>query len=136
MIQLALRSSIQADPPFGSAEVGQDRRQGDRRDHQLEAGQEDADPDDGEQHVRRAAVHAGECSLAGASRPGRCRRAPASGGPVEDDPVEPAVDRHPPVAADEVSVGGANGARDDHGHAVAPLLRRAGARPVGSEAAS
>ena len=49
--------------PGGAAvrvgQVGQDRRQRDRGDHELEAGQEDADPDDGEEHVRRAAVHAG-----------------------------------------------------------------------------
>ena len=31
-------------------QVGQDRRQRDRGDHELEAGQEDPDPDDGEQH--------------------------------------------------------------------------------------
>ena len=70
MIQLALRSSIQAVPPFGAAEVGQDRRQRHRRDHQLEPGQEDTDPDDGEQHVRRAAVHAPSVGGRRRSRPG------------------------------------------------------------------
>ena len=94
----ALRSSTQADPPFGSAEVGQDRRQRDGGDHQLEPGQEDAGPDDGEQHERRTAVHPGECSggrrrargragrAAVVARPGRGRqrttrgRGPQSGG--------------------------------------------------------
>ena len=61
MIQLALRSSIQAECPSRVGEVGEDRRQGDRRDHQLEPGQEHADPDDGEQHERRTAVHRREC---------------------------------------------------------------------------
>ena len=70
MIQLALRSSIQAEPPFGVGQVGQDRRQRDRRDHELQAGQEHARPDDGEQHERRAAVHAAECSGGGRGRPG------------------------------------------------------------------
>ena len=46
----------------GIREVGQDRRERDGRDHQLQPGQEDADPDDGEQHERRAAGHAPECS--------------------------------------------------------------------------
>ena len=42
MIQLALRSSIQAELAGRVDEAGQDRRQGDRRDHQLQAGQEHA----------------------------------------------------------------------------------------------
>ena len=44
MIQLALRSSIQAEPPVGIGQVGQDRRQGDGRDQELQPGQEDARP--------------------------------------------------------------------------------------------
>ena len=40
-------------------QVGQDRWQGDRRDDELEAGQEDTRPDDGEQHEPRAAVMLG-----------------------------------------------------------------------------
>ena len=113
--------------PGGAAvrirQVGQDRRQGDRGDHELEAGQEDADPDDGEEHVRRAAVHAGECSLAGvepACAVSLARRRQAV--PSRTSPLEPAIDRRPAVAADEVSVGSSDGARHDDGHAVAPVL--------------
>ena len=42
-------------------EIGQDRGQRDGRDHELEAGQEHARPDDGEQHIRRSASHEPEC---------------------------------------------------------------------------
>ena len=59
MIQLALRSSIQAELPLASARSGQDRRQRDGRDHELEPGEEHAGPEHGKQHDRRAAVHAG-----------------------------------------------------------------------------
>ena len=58
MIQLALRSSIQAESRW-VGEVGQDRRQRDRRDHQLEPGQEHAGPEDGQEHDRRASVIGG-----------------------------------------------------------------------------
>ena len=60
MIQVALRSSIQAEPPR-IGQVVEDRRQRDRRDHQLQAGQEHAGPEHGEQHERGAAVHGREC---------------------------------------------------------------------------
>ena len=56
MIQLALRSSAHADP-VAVGEIGEDRRQGDGRDHQLEAGQEHAGPEDGEQHERGPRGH-------------------------------------------------------------------------------
>ena len=55
----------QLDPGGAAArvgEVGEDRRQGDGRDHQLEAGQEHAGPEDGEQHERGPASMARECS--------------------------------------------------------------------------
>ena len=60
MIQLALRSSTQADARSTVGEVREDLRQGDGRDHELEAGQEHAGAEDGEQHERgRAASSAG-----------------------------------------------------------------------------
>ena len=61
MIQLALRSSIQADVPFGVDEVGQDRRQRDGRDHQLEPGEEHPGPEHGEQRERRSGDPWREC---------------------------------------------------------------------------
>ena len=70
MIQLALRSSTQADVPSGVDEVGQDRRQRDGRDHQLEPGQEHARPEHGEQHERRTAIHGGSV-VAGRGIPGQ-----------------------------------------------------------------
>ena len=110
MIQLALRSSIHADPLVRIGQVGQDRRQRDRGDHELEAGQEDADPDDGEEHVRRAAVHVGECSLAGvglspglptdtAVRPLAAGGATAGGGATTSEIVEGAAAATPIAAA-------------------------------------
>ncbi len=44
-------------PAVRAAEVLQDRREGDRGHHELEPGQEYADPDDGQQHVCRTTVH-------------------------------------------------------------------------------
>ena len=75
MIQLALRSSTQADARRRIGEVRQDRGQRDGRDHQLEAGQEHAGAEDGEQHERGAAIHPGECIGRVGSRP----RAPTRG---------------------------------------------------------
>ena len=72
-------------------EVGQDRRQRDGRDHELEAGQEHARPDHGEQHVRRTAVHPRECSGRG-----RCRRSGASGiGRFRRSPPQTGLDSAP-----------------------------------------
>ena len=57
MIQLALRSSVQRGRAVGVDEVGEDGRQRDGRDHQLEAGEEHARAEDGEQHEAGPAVH-------------------------------------------------------------------------------
>ena len=64
MIQEALRRSVQL------ADRGEDLRQGDGRDHQLEAGEEDADAQDGEQHVRLASRHGGSVGRGRAGRLG------------------------------------------------------------------
>ena len=47
-------------PPL--IEVLEDRREGDGRDHQLEPGQEHANPEDGEQDERGPSGHGRECS--------------------------------------------------------------------------
>ena len=73
MIQLALRSSIQAERAGRVGEVGQDGRQRDRRDHQLEPGQEDAGPEHDQEHDRRASVHPGSVVRSTARQP-RLRR--------------------------------------------------------------
>ena len=64
MIQLALRSSIQADVPFAATRSARIDGQGDGRDHQLESGQEHARPEHDEQHEPRTATHRRECSRA------------------------------------------------------------------------
>ena len=61
----------QLDPGGAAGRVGEvveDRRQGDGRDHELEAGEEDARAEDGEQHERRSAVHGRECTGEAASQ--------------------------------------------------------------------
>ena len=68
MIQLALRSSIQAEVPLRVGQVVEDRRQRDGRDQQLHAGEEDPGPEDGEQHERGPAIHRPECSRGTAIR--------------------------------------------------------------------
>ena len=76
---------VGVDDPAGVAElgpaaqVGDDRRERDRGDHQLEPGQEDAGSQDGEQHERDPAVHARSvgprrCRLRPAAGPAACRR--------------------------------------------------------------
>ena len=72
----------QLDPgrgPMGPGQVGQDRRQGDRRHHQLEAGQEDPRTEHGEQHVRRTSVHhRSVVAVGGGTEASRRERTPPS----------------------------------------------------------
>ena len=77
MIQLALRSSTQAESPFGVDEIGQDRRQRDGRDHQLEAGEEHACAEHGEQRRARS----------GGSMARECNRGGRDTGPGDRDTV-------------------------------------------------
>ena len=109
--------------PGGAAvrvgQVGQDRRQGDRGDHQLEAGQEDAGPDDGEHHEGRSAVHGGECRRALRMRPMSVVRV----SPSRRGRDRRASDRpRPRVAPEDLPIGGADGPLDDDRHPVASVL--------------
>ena len=73
---------VAVDDPGRGAELGpvgevdDDHGQRDRGDHQLEAGQERPDPDDGQEEDRQAPSHSGECRT-GAEPPGR--NAPVAG---------------------------------------------------------